>query len=246
MAIAAIVTGAVSIPLLLIIALILAIGVLIYLLITQWDSLSTTVKQIGFIIGFYFDQLKERISTTIKQLGFIISYYFEQAASSFKEAFFSALDAVQGKFESIFNGIKSFLKGIINGIIDVINGMIAGIVNGINAITASFNTVGSVLPGFAPLPTIEAYQLPHLAKGAVIPPNAQFAAVLGDQRSGRNIEAPEGLIRQIVSEEIGKITADIQIEFVGSLASLVRELHPHIKSENVRVGGSLVKSGANV
>lgn len=30
-----------------------------------------------------------------------------------------------------------------------------------------------------------------------------FLAVLGDQRSGNNIEAPEGLIRKIVREESG-------------------------------------------
>lgn len=32
--------------------------------------------------------------------------------------------------------------------------------------------------------------LPHLAKGAVIPPNNQFMAVLGDQKRGVNIETP--------------------------------------------------------
>ena len=32
--------------------------------------------------------------------------------------------------------------------------------------------------------------IPHLATGAVIPPNSEFLAVLGDQSSGTNIEAP--------------------------------------------------------
>jgi hypothetical protein len=80
----------------------------------------------------------------------------------------------------------------------------------------------------------------------VIPANAEFAAILGDQKSGRNIEAPEGLIRQIVSEEMGKIEANIKIEFGGSLSGLVRELKPYIDKEAVRVGGSLIKSGVVV
>ena len=42
-------------------------------------------------------------------------------------------------------------------------------------------------------------QLPHLAKGAVIPPNAPFAAVLGDQRHGTNIEAPLSTIQEAVA-----------------------------------------------
>lgn len=41
------------------------------------------------------------------------------------------------------------------------------------------------------------------AQGAVIPPNKEFMAVLGDQKSGNNIEAPESLIRRIVREESG-------------------------------------------
>jgi hypothetical protein len=40
-----------------------------------------------------------------------------------------------------------------------------------------------------------------LATGAVIPANAPFAAILGDQKHGTNIEAPENLIRQIIREE---------------------------------------------
>lgn len=46
--------------------------------------------------------------------------------------------------------------------------------------------------------------IPALATGAVIPPNGEFLAVLGDQKKGRNLEAPENLIRQIVREESGR------------------------------------------
>ena len=46
-------------------------------------------------------------------------------------------------------------------------------------------------------------QIPRLAQGAVIPPNREFLAVLGDQRHGTNLEAPEDLIRKIVREEAG-------------------------------------------
>ena len=45
--------------------------------------------------------------------------------------------------------------------------------------------------------------IPALAEGAVIPPNREFLAMLGDQTSGTNIEAPEELIRRIVREETG-------------------------------------------
>jgi len=89
-------------------------------------------------------------------------------------------------------------------------------------------------------------QIPRLATGAVIPPNAAFAAILGDQKSGTNIEAPESLIRKILQDELGNIKADITINFAGSLAALVRELKPHIDNENIRIGKSLVAGSVKV
>ena len=59
--------------------------------------------------------------------------------------------------------------------------------------------------------------LPRLASGAVIPPNREFMAVLGDQRSGNNIEAPEALIRKITREELSGGLREV----VGILQTLV-------------------------
>ncbi|MEO9300082.1 hypothetical protein, partial [Devosia alba] len=50
--------------------------------------------------------------------------------------------------------------------------------------------------------------IPYLASGAVIPPRSEFLAVLGDQKKGNNLEAPESLLRQIVREESGKGQGD--------------------------------------
>ena len=55
----------------------------------------------------------------------------------------------------------------------------------------------------ASMPSINASDIPRLAKGAVIPANREFAAVLGDQTHGNNLEGPEALFRQIVREESG-------------------------------------------
>ena len=52
----------------------------------------------------------------------------------------------------------------------------------------------------ASLPRING-TIPYLAQGAVIPPNAPFMAMLGDQRNGTNLEGPEDMFRQIVREE---------------------------------------------
>jgi len=168
-----------------------------------------------------------------------------------KNAFSVALGFIKKEWETTFSGIKDFVKNSINSIIDFINGMIGAIATGINAVIRGINSISVTIPSRVPvfggntwgmnIPTVSAPQIPRLATGAVIPPNSEFAAILGDQRTGRNIEAPEGLIRQIIQEEIGNIQTDVEIKFGGSLGALVRELKPYIDKENTRIGGSLVK-----
>lgn len=63
-------------------------------------------------------------------------------------------------------------------------------------------------------------RVPALAQGAIIPPNREFMAVLGDQTSGNNIEAPENLIRQIVREETQTSTSN---ELLLEILSAIRE-----------------------
>lgn len=82
--------------------------------------------------------------------------------------------------------------------------------------------------------------IPYLATGAVIPPNAPFMAVLGDQKNGTNIEAPLETIKQALAEVMGEYGGgDITINFTGSLSQLARILKPEIDRENRRVGTSL-------
>ncbi len=114
---------------------------------------------------------------------------------------------------NIWSGIANAIKSPINNIISVINKMINGVVNGINNMIRALNGLKFSVPKWVPaiggnsfglnIGMVAANNIPYLATGAVIPPNAPFTAMLGDQRHGRNLEAPESLIRQIVREEAG-------------------------------------------
>lgn len=84
--------------------------------------------------------------------------------------------------------------------------------------------------------------IPYLASGAVIPPHAPFVAVLGDQPSGVNIEAPLETIKQAVAEVNGNQQIVVNINFEGDLAQLGRILKPVIDEETRRLGPSLSKS----
>ena len=99
-------------------------------------------------------------------------------------------------------------KGIANGLIGALNAALQGVGWFVNAVASGINSVLSWLGVGGASFSVSMPQIPYLAEGAVIPPNREFLAVLGDQRRGNNIEAPEELMRQIVREEAGSMLAD--------------------------------------
>lgn len=106
---------------------------------------------------------------------------------------------------------KGFMDGLMGIFRDLgewaskVTGKITGAFSGAKVPSSSFGGGGgrSASLSRASIPAISEAQIPRLAQGAVIPPNREFMAVLGDQRTGNNLEAPEDLIRKIVREESG-------------------------------------------
>lgn len=154
-----------------------------------------------------------------------------------KNAFESVPEWFQGKFRDAWQKVKDVFStggriwsGIKEGIENTFRAVVNAIIRGMNTIIAvPFNKINSMLNtirnahflgispfqnmwGVNPLPVP---QIPMLARGAIIPANRQFLAVLGDQRNGNNLEAPESLLRQIVREEAGG--AGSRYEFIARL-----------------------------
>lgn len=154
-----------------------------------------------------------------------------------KNAFKSVPEWFQSKFRDAWQKVKDVFStggriwsGIKEGIESTFRTVVNAIIRGMNTIIAvPFNKINSMLNtirnahflgispfqnmwGVNPLPVP---QIPMLARGAVIPANRQFLAVLGDQRNGNNLEAPESLLRQIVREEAG--SASSRYEFIARL-----------------------------
>lgn len=154
-----------------------------------------------------------------------------------KNAFKSVPEWFQSKFRDAWQKVKDVFStggriwsGIKEGIENTFRTVVNAIIRGMNTIIAvPFNKINSMLNtirnasflgispfqnmwGVNPLPVP---QIPMLARGAVIPANRQFLAVLGDQRNGNNLEAPESLLRKIVREEAGG--AGSRYEFIARL-----------------------------
>lgn len=128
--------------------------------------------------------------------------------------FFSGLwDGIKNTFSNAFEFIKHAFTTYVNGWISIVENFINFFVKAINLLIKGLNKISFDVPDWVPsiggktfgfnIREVPKVSIPRLATGAVIPPNAEFAAILGDQKHGRNLEAPEGLIRQIVKEESG-------------------------------------------
>lgn len=171
--------------------------------------------------------------------------YVSDVIDGVKQIFGGFIDFMTGVFtldwEKAWEGIKEIFRGIWNTIVGVLEAAVNLIIKGINWLISKLNSLQIKIPdwlgggsfGFNIRPIAE-LQIPRLAKGAIIPPNREFMAVLGDQKHGTNIEAPADLIRQIVREELGSGGEEITIKFTGDLAALARVLSPEITRQQRR------------
>lgn len=180
-----------------------------------WNSLKSTASTVfnaikTKVVGVW-DSVKNKTSQTWENVTTFVSNKVEAIKNAITNKFNAARDAVRSAFE----GIVNFIKAPINQAISIVNNAVGMINNAIGGIESAFSfgpwTVptpfGSKTIGFhATFPRIGT--IPYLASGAVIPPRSEFLAVLGDQKKGNNLEAPESLLRQIVREESGKRQGD--------------------------------------
>lgn len=216
-----------------------------------WGTIKNVFQLVFDILGTAIQTVARIIAGIMTIITGIITFLTGVFTGDWEKAW----EGIKTIVEGIWETITAVIKGAINIIIDFVNGMIRGIVSGINAVIKAINRFSFDIPdkplvfgdlagttiGFN-MQEITAPQIPKLATGAVIPPNAEFAAILGDQSGHKNLELPEPLLRQVVAEEVNSALSDqnIRISFEGSLASLVRELRPYIVKENNRIGKSLI------
>ena len=135
--------------------------------------------------------------------------------------------------QDVLSGVQNLVfqaKKVLNTLIDRIN----------DTFTFKNPLEGSGLD--AGISTVKLINLPHLAQGAVIPPNRQFAAVLGDQKSGTNVEAPLSTIKQALIEalrESGGQDVVVQLNLDGKV--IAKSVVKNINAMTQQAGRSVLK-----
>ena len=198
-----------------IIAAIAAIVALGALIIKHWDETKAILGKVG---DWIYEHIISPVINFFSSLWQGITYGCGVAVRWVKDkfksmiTFFSNLiSKIVGLFKNIGtkvgNVIASAFKLVINGVLKSIENILNFPIKSINKLIDVINKVPGINIG-----TLPTFNLPRLAKGAVIPARHEFAAILGDQKHGTNIEAPLETIKQANRE--------VMEEFIGVLSNL--------------------------
>ena len=186
----------------------------------NWDAIQTSLQgPIGTVTGI--------VSAALLVLGIILLFtgagiplglgLIAIGAAGLAAAIAPNWDSISQKLKEVWAGIKDWwntsvakyftadfwatkgkeaLNGLIGSIERGLNNALSGVGGFVNKITGFLNKIPGVNIGRVSWGNI---RLPRLAQGAVIPPNREFMAVLGDQKHGTNIEAPLSTIQEAVA-----------------------------------------------
>ncbi len=167
------------------------------------NVLSTTIDFVFSIIrvlGNLFSTIKNVFNGIVE----FCKGNTEEATAYFKQAW--------GNFVNIWVGVGNAIIAVLNNLWSLVFDSFRGTVNAVGGLVEKMGDFANQDWGWhwdqsAPLiPQIPKY-VPALARGAVLPPNKPFMAVVGDQRHGTNIEAPLDTIREAVALELADLVA---------------------------------------
>lgn len=194
--------------------LIAAAAALVVAIVTRTDEIKGAIKKLSdWLQNIFQRDWTELFGTKLGEKLNVFSAVLSGVCQTITDELTGVVEFIAGVFtgdwERAWEGVKTIFKGIVNGIIGLVNGLVRAVVNGVNSVIRALNKISVSIPPWVPgyggkkfglnLSTLSAPQIPYLAQGAVIPPNAPFMAVLGDQRHGTNIEAPLSTIQEAVA-----------------------------------------------
>ena len=186
---------------------------------TIWNSIGLISTAITTSLGAAMSVLTSPITLVVGAVAALIAIVVllvknwdtvKEVAVNTWNAIVSAFGKAGAWFKSaVLDPLANGFKGAVNGVIGFLNGLIAGVVKGINGLINLLNKLSFAVPDWVPgmggktfgfnLKPLTAPQIPYLAKGAVLPANRPFLAMVGDQRHGTNIEAPLATIQEAMA-----------------------------------------------
>lgn len=217
--------------------------------IIEWAGpiIANAINNIFNVVSTFISGAIDQFNGIVTVLRGIIEFITGVFSGDWKKAW----EGIKKVFKGIWDTLVAIVKTPINVIIGLINGLIDGVCSGINTVIKALNNLSFDVPDWVPvlggkkfgfdLKTIKAPKIPKLATGAVIPPNREFLAVLGDQKRGTNIEAPLDTIVEAFQRVQNNGVNDVNIKFSGNEGQLLRYLFNGLEVTKSKRGLAFVK-----
>ena len=165
-----------------------------------WNAIVNSIKDAWNMFITWLQSRSPLLASIFQTYGKFVSDVYKNIKDILKGVIDFIVGVFTGDWTKAWEGVTEIFKGIWNNIVAIIEAAINFIIDGINLLISALNTIHFEIPDWVPIiggksfgisiPLVSQVELPRLAEGAVIPPNREFMAVLGDQKSGTNIETP--------------------------------------------------------
>lgn len=165
-----------------------------------WNAIVNSIKDAWNMFITWLQSKSPLLASIFQTYGKFVSDVCKNIKDILKGVIDFIVGVFTGDWTKAWEGVTEIFKGIWNNIVAIIEAAINFIIDGINLLISALNTIHFEIPDWVPIiggksfgisiPLVSQVALPRLAEGAVIPPNREFTAVLGDQKSGTNIETP--------------------------------------------------------
>ena len=214
-------------------------------------------EAIKFVVDAFataFAKISDIVSAVIR----ILKGLCEFVTGVFTGDWEKAWNGIKDIFGGVWDGIVGVLKGAVNTVIDMINAVLRAVALGVNAIIDKINALSFTVPDWVQgiggetigfnFAKFDPPQIPKLARGAVLPANNPFLAVVGDQRRGTNVEAPLETITQAVIAALSQLggtqefTANQPIEVKLDGQVLYRAMAKIEANRGAKIGGAFANA----
>ena len=218
-----------------------------------WNAIINSIKDAWNMFIAWLQSKSPVLAAYFQTVGKLVSDLYNSVKDILKGVVDFVAGVFTGDWTKAWEGVKEIFKGVWNGIVSIVEAAINFVISGVNLLISALNTIHFEIPDWVPLiggssfgisiPLVNPVALPRLAQGAVIPPNREFLAVLGDQKSGTNIETPLATMvqafKQAMNETGGMGGRQITIVMQLDHRELGRAVYNLNNEETQRVGVKL-------
>lgn len=246
----------------------LALGAVMNLLLTLWNTLlapliNWLIATFGPVFTQVFAAVADAVRTAVTVVGGAVTaalamlrgladFVSGVLVGNWQAAWQAMANAVQtvwatitATVENAVSGLISLVQNMAGAIGSAISGILSAISGAGRAASGAIASAGNWLAGRSAAPNLayaRALPVPALAAGAVIPPNRTFLALLGDQRSGTNVEAPLATIQQAVAD----VMQDLQDGELAALEQVAAQLQQILEAiYGIRIGDEVIGRAAD-